>query len=232
MPNRPTAYRPLYLPVRGGAAVRPPFDTATCPKRRAAERWVREELGSVEHERRVAEIAARFFHLTRPLHPLNRGDLRLLQLAAVVHDVGRAVCDETHPEEGAKMVLTEPSLPVGATERRHLAYLTLYHKGPVPEPGRDELLGRGDDAIRLRTVLALLRAADALDGRAVESPRLVFAMAASRTPRLQVTCYLNRDSAKARKVYGKRKKFRLLEERMGCRVEVDVVVAEAMAMVA
>jgi len=47
-----------------------------------------------------------------------------------------------------------------------------------------------------------------------------------------VTCYLENDTAKARKVYRRRKKFRLLEEELGCRVEIAIAWAEALAMVA
>jgi exopolyphosphatase/guanosine-5'-triphosphate,3'-diphosphate pyrophosphatase len=201
-------------------------------KHRTVEAWVARQLGSVEHERRVAEIAGRMFHLTRALHGLALGDLRLLQLAAVVHDVGRAVCDETHPEDGARMVLSEAKLPLDDAERRQLAYLTRYHRGRVPEAGADEILWPADDADRLLRVLALLRASDALDGRSIESPRIILALAGSRTPRLQVSCYLENDSAKARKVYGRRKKFRLLEEQLGCRVEITIAHAAALAMVA
>jgi hypothetical protein len=49
---------------------------------------------------------------------------------------------------------------------------------------------------------------------------------------LQVTCVLNDDTPKARKVYGRRKKYRLLEELLDCRVEVRITPARALQMVA
>ena len=55
--------------------------------------------------------------------------------------------------------------------------------------------------------------------------------AASR-PTLRITCYLQGDSARARKIYQRRKKFRLLEDVLGCRVEVEIVQAQALRMVA
>lgn len=228
----PTLLRPFRPPAGPAQSLRAVATTAACPKLRDLERWVFRHLGAVGHERRVAALATRLFHLTRPLHTLTPADLRLLQRAAVVHDVGRAVCDKTHPREGADLIQSAPGLPLDPTERRHLAYLTLYHKGPVPEAGRDDVLARADDADRLRTVLALLRAADALDGRSIESPRIVFTLAGRRLPRLGVACTLATESAKARKTYGRRKKFRLLEEELGCRVEIDVTVAGRMARVA
>ena len=186
-------------------------------------------LGSIEHERRVVQISGKLFDLTWPLHGLRMPDRRLLALAAVVHDVGRAIDDPTHPEQGARMLLEERALPISGTERRALAYLTRYHRGKVPQVGDDGILRRGDDADRLRGVLALLRAADALDGRSIESPRLVFALLGRR---LHVTCYLDSMSEKARRVYSRRKKFRMLEEWLDCDVQIDVVQAEALLLVA
>lgn len=228
----PSSLRLVPDPFVDGEAIHRAADGHVAVKHRTVEAWVARQLGSVDHERRVAEIAGRMFHLTRGLHGLAPADLRLLQLAAAVHDVGRAVCDETHPEDGARMVLSEGSLPLDDAERRHLAYLTRYHRGRVPDAGSDEVLWPADDAGRLLRVLALLRASDALDGRSLESPRIIFALAGSRTPRLQVSCYLENDSAKARKVYGRRKKFRLLEELLGCQVEITVAHAAALSMVA
>jgi hypothetical protein len=137
--------------------------------------------------------------------------------------------DEGHEITGAKMILRDESLPLTPNERRALAFLTRYHRGPVPDIGGDRLLTDADDHDALWLTLALLRAADALDSRSLESPRLVFAL---RGRTLRIACYLDDDSAKARRVYSRRKKFRLLESLLCCRVEIDVRCAEALSMVA
>jgi putative nucleotidyltransferase with HDIG domain len=208
-----------------------------CPKFHAVQRWVARRLGTVRHERQVAAIASNLFDLTRPLHKLSLADRRLLRLAALVHDVGRCVSKEEHPKEGARMLVADATLPLTPAERRALAYLTLYHRGSVPDVGRDAVLHRTDEHERLLYVLALLRTADALDSRSLEdSARLVFALVAPRVrtePRqLRATCYLTSDSAKARKVYRRRKKFRLMEELLDVRVEVEIDHAEGLRLVA
>lgn len=187
------------------------------------------QLGTVEHERRVAQIAAKLFDLTWPLHGLGRDERRLLRLAAAVHDVGRAVDDATHPKQGARMILDAAHLPLSASERRALAYLTRHHRGSVPECGCDKILRRTDDHERLHTILALLRAADALDSRVLESPRLLFALLGRE---LRITCYLDSDSPRAQKVYSRRKKFRLLEELLDLRVDLRLAQAQGLQMVA
>jgi len=220
---------------------RPNKPEVTDPAFAAAERWVARRLGGAAHERRVADVGSTLFDLTAPLHGLAAADRRMVRLAAMVHDVGRSAGVEGHAAAGAGMVLADGSLPLSDAERRELAYLTLYHRGTVPEAGDDDVLHPDDDAGRLLKVLALLRAADALDGRSLESPRLVLAWAAGHKaagarrvarPLLRVTCYLENDSAKARRAYQRRKKFRLLEDVLGCRVEVEIALAHALRMVA
>ena len=208
-----------------------------CPKFRAVRRWVTRRLGGVRHERHVAAIASNLFDLTRPLHKLNPAHRRLLRLGALVHDVGRCISKPDHPKEGARLLLADDALPLTPPERRALAYLALHHRGAVPAAGRDAVLHRTDDAERLLHVLALLRAADALDSRSLATPaRLVFALVAapSRTARrqLRATCYLAAGCAKARRVYRRRKKFRLLEELLDVRVDVQIDHAEALRLVA
>ena len=213
-------------------------DEPACPKFDAVQRWVSRLLGGVRHERQVAAIAANLFDLTRPLHALALADRRLLRLAAMVHDVGRSVDKAEHPTEGAWMLLADTALPLSGAERRELAYLTCYHRGGVPQPGHDAILHPGDDHGRLLRLLALLRTSDALDCRSLKPGRLVFALVAPANPRaggrtlLRATCYLEHDCPKAWRVYGRRKKFRLLEDLLGVRMEVDIARAAALRMVA
>jgi exopolyphosphatase/guanosine-5'-triphosphate,3'-diphosphate pyrophosphatase len=209
--------------------VTPQLNESICHRQRVVERWVARRLGTVVHEQRVKEIALKLFDLTWPLHGLRSADRRLLALAAVVHDVGRSIDDDTHPQEGRKMLERAEHLPISSGTRRALMYLTRYHRGDVPPAKADNILRRDDDHRTLRILLALLRAADSLDSRTIQSPRLVFAM---RDRRLHIACYLDEDTSRARKVYGRRKKLRLLEELLECRVELHIVQAQLLQMVA
>lgn len=211
-------------------------DEPICPKFLAVERWVARRLETVRHERQVAAIAANLFDITRPLHRLSLADRRVLRLAAMAHDVGRCLSIENHPAEGARMILGDANLPLSPAERRSLAYLTLYHRGPVPPLGEDAVLRGGDDPDRLLRMLALLRSSDALDSRSLEPARLVFALGGPQKGVgrrvLRVTCYLASDCPKARRVYRRRKKFRLMEELLDVRTEVEIDHAEALRLVA
>src|SRR2546421_8331997 len=160
--------------------------TTTAMDLRSVAHWVLGRLDTIEHEKRVVRIASSLFDLTRPRHRLSPSARRLLRTAAVVHDVGRSVDKARHPVVGARMILRDHSLHVGTPERRALAFLTLYHRDGVPEVGDEAILRDLDDRESLRKILALLRAADALDSRSLESPRLVFGL---KKNRLEITCY-------------------------------------------
>jgi exopolyphosphatase/pppGpp-phosphohydrolase len=189
-------------------------------KHQAVRRWAYRSLGQIDHEDRVCQTARRLFRLTSPSHNLLPADLRLLELAAIVHDVGRSIDDETHPRQGARMLLHEARLPLLDDERRHLAYLTRYHRGSVPDLGSDGILRRSDPHARLALILGFLRAADALDSRSSETPQLDFQFNGRK---LRVFCGLEAASEKACRVYTRRKKFRLLEDLLDVRVDVQIV---------
>jgi exopolyphosphatase/pppGpp-phosphohydrolase len=122
------------------------------------------------------------------------------------------------------MLMEDTHLPISNSERRRLAYLTRYHRGAVPEAGYDGILQSGDERKAMRRVLALLRAADTLDNRNITPPRIVIAL---KGRKLRVTCFIEEDCNKTRRALGRRKKFRLLEDLLDCKVEVQIKLAEA-----
>jgi hypothetical protein len=74
-----------------------------------------------------------------------------------------------------------------------------------------------------------LRAADALDSRGLPSPRLSISR---RGTQIRIVCRPHEDSAKVRRIFTRRKKFRLLEELLDCRIEVVVVARRRLRAVA
>jgi exopolyphosphatase/guanosine-5'-triphosphate,3'-diphosphate pyrophosphatase len=192
-------------------------------------RWVTDHLGDIRHERRVSSIASALVDATAHFHRFSLAERRLLRMAVLVHDVGRCVDDRHHPAIGAQMILDQQSLPLKRRERRALAYLTKYHRGQVPALGEDDILRDGDDREGLLMLLGFLRAADCLDSRALPSQRV---SVSARGSRVRIHCQIPEESAKARRIYTRRKKFRLLEQMLACAVEVNVECPRRLRMVA
>lgn len=197
-------------------------------KELTTQRWAQRRLGRIDHERRVTLIASTLFDLTQDLHRLNDSHRKLLRLGAIVHDVGRSVEDRRHPAIGAAMLMEDAALPITSQDRRRLSYLTRYHRGAVPETGYDGILQSGDGRKAMRRLLAILRAADTLDNRNLAPPRIVMVL---RGRKLKVVCFIEEDCNRTRRALGKRKKFRLLEDLLDCKVEVEITVAEGIEAV-
>ena len=198
-------------------------------KRAQVHSWVRGHIGDTTHEERVEKLALTLFALTRPLHHLGMAERNLLGLAALVHDVGRALEDEDHEMHGAAMLQVAGELPVTETERRRMMFLTRYHRGEVDSTGREEYLRTMDDRLTMRTLLGLLRTADALDSRWLASPQIAMTLH-GRT--LALTCYLSEMSPKVLRKLSKKKKFLLLEGMLKLRVVVEVRQVHGVALVA
>lgn len=193
--------------------------TLSEPLHVSLEAWTRRRVGKTDHERRVAQIAAALFDLTSDLHDLNRRSRSILLGAALVHDVGRSEGSDDHAVVGAGMILEDSRLALTPSQRRALAYLTRYHRGQVPEIGEDEILDGGDNHDEMLKILGLLRAADTLDCRSIDPPRLLLVR---RNRRVQIRCFLRQPDERARKAFSRPKKYRLLEETLNCTVELDV----------
>jgi exopolyphosphatase/pppGpp-phosphohydrolase len=181
--------------------------------------WVLQQLGSIRHERRVSAICRSLFEITLPLHDLNRSDLRLLKLAGYLHDIGRSINNKNHPAEGARIIRRQSDLPLKKRERRLLAYIALRHRGSIPDANEDRALDRVSDKSKARMLLGFLRAADTLDSRWMAAPGLSFSR---RGQTIRIVCRTRHDADEARRIFCRRKKFRLLEEMLDCRFEVVV----------
>jgi exopolyphosphatase/pppGpp-phosphohydrolase len=191
--------------------------------------WVRRKLGSVQHELRVGRVAATIFDLAQRWHGMGSTESRLLIMAALLHDVGRVGGEKKHAQRGAAMILENSSLPLTSSERRRLAFLTRYHRGSVPEQGAEEILDpSGDDSATMRMLLGILRAADGLDSRSFAPPRLVMT---TRGRVLTVFGYVEGEAGEAEELFGRRKKFRLLEEMLDCQVRTHWFSTEMAALV-
>ena len=211
------------------SSVSPEPSASPDPIHEQLDRWVHKQLGATAHERRVAQIAGAMFDLTRDLHGLDPRAKWLLTAGALVHDVGRGTDPEDHARIGAEAILDDPTLPLLPRDRRSLAYLTLHHRGAVPECGQDNILRDDDDRNALLKVLALLRASDTLDSRSIEPPRLLLAR---RGADLQICCYVREPSERAQKAFCRPKKYRLLEQTLDCTVDVRVQAGDTQMLLA
>jgi len=132
-------------------------------KVRDAGAWA--ELFHIEraHAEQVRSLATLIFDNTRGLHRLDPKDRELLEMAAMVHDVGISEGAEGHQRRALDIVM-KADLPLEEVERRMLACIARYHGQRSPR--RDDKVFKGLTQSERRRVVklsAILALADGLD---------------------------------------------------------------------
>ncbi len=116
------------------------------------------------HADDVRSLAASFFDQLAPLHGLPPELRRPLEMAAMLHDVGRTVNPEGHQKHGEYLVRHGQLPGLGAAERELIACLVRYH-GKIEPALRHKLYASFSPSERrqVRVMAALLRIAVALN---------------------------------------------------------------------
>jgi exopolyphosphatase / guanosine-5'-triphosphate,3'-diphosphate pyrophosphatase len=117
-----------------------------------------------EHSRQVARLAVDLFDGTAELHHLSPHDREMLELGALLHDIGEHVSVEGHDKHTAYLIQHGRLRGFSPQEVAVLASLGRFHRRGNPKmsfpPFASLSPSRRDRVIRL---IALLRIADGLD---------------------------------------------------------------------
>lgn len=125
-----------------------------------AERY-QSDPGHGEH---VGNLCARFFDELADLHQLTLHDALLLQVAAILHEVGTYVSPRAHHKHSEYLILNSEVFGLDRMDVTIVALVARYHRhsGPVLDHPSYAALPT-DDRIRVSKLAALLRVADALE---------------------------------------------------------------------
>ncbi|HKP87091.1 MAG TPA: Ppx/GppA phosphatase family protein [Blastocatellia bacterium] len=124
------------------------------------------------HSHHVALMATRIFDDTHDLHGMSEMDRKLLQYAAILHDLGYHIAHNNHHKHGLYLIKNSEMPGFKGNEIALMATLVRYHRGSMPKKARDArtrkehedyfALERGQRA-RLLKLAAILQIADGLD---------------------------------------------------------------------
>ena len=116
------------------------------------------------HSHQVECLVGTLFMEMEPLHNLGREDRKLLEYAAILHDIGYYVSARGHHRHGLQMVMMEPMAELTREEKTLIANLVRYHRKTLPtiEHTAYGILS-DEDKRRVNLLAPLLRIADALD---------------------------------------------------------------------
>jgi len=116
------------------------------------------------HGLQVSALASRLFDDLAALHGLPLAARRVLEAAAVLHDIGVAVSFHRHHKHTFYMVANADMPGFSDRERELVATVARYHRRSTPDRDRNDLAHlSGSEMGMLRKLAALLRVANALD---------------------------------------------------------------------
>jgi len=116
------------------------------------------------HAHQVARLAAKIFDFLAPTETLPRHHRTLLLAAALLHDVGYHIANDSHHKHSLYLIANSELTGFSESERAVIANIARYHRGPLPKnrhPEFDAL--NAADRETVRRLGGIVRLADALD---------------------------------------------------------------------
>ena len=116
------------------------------------------------HGEHVGNLCARFFESLADLHQLGAHDALLLQVAAILHEVGTYVSPRAHHKHSEYLILNSEVFGLDRLDVTIVALVARYHRHSGPRLDHPSYAALStDDRIRVCKLAALLRVADALE---------------------------------------------------------------------
>jgi len=124
------------------------------------------------HSHHVSNLALQIFDKTRAIHRMSEADSRLLEYAAMLHDIGYHIAHNNHHRHSLYLIKNSEMPGFTGDETAIMAIVARYHRGSIPAASRDRRARREhEDFLALdrqhqQLVLKLasiLRIADGLD---------------------------------------------------------------------
>lgn len=142
----------------------PPVPDVSDPRLRGVHAVGRRFGYEEAHALHVARLAERLFDALADSCGLTRHQRTLLSAAALLHDVGYHIANESHQKHSLYLVRNSELTGFSEAERDVIANVARYHRGGTPKEKHPEFaaLNRADRETVSR-LAALLRVADALD---------------------------------------------------------------------
>jgi exopolyphosphatase / guanosine-5'-triphosphate,3'-diphosphate pyrophosphatase len=116
------------------------------------------------HGEHVGNLCALFFERLADLHQLSAHDALLLQVAAILHEVGTYVSPRAHHKHSEYLILNSEVFGLDRMDVTIVALVARYHRHACPQLEHAGYAALSpDDRIRVSKLAALLRVADALE---------------------------------------------------------------------
>jgi exopolyphosphatase/guanosine-5'-triphosphate,3'-diphosphate pyrophosphatase len=116
------------------------------------------------HSIHVAALALSFFDQLQDEHAMDQHSRMLLEVAAILHDVGTYIRASGHHKHGQYIVQNSEIFGISRDDLRIISNVVRYHRKALPSSAHTEYVAlRREQRICVLKLAALLRLADALD---------------------------------------------------------------------
>jgi len=117
-----------------------------------------------QHGTTVAHLATQLFDVTKPLHNLDGEYRLLLEVAALLHDIGQFINISKHHKHTYYLLRATPIIGLSESQTAIVANVARYHRKSFPKPHHSgyAVLSAKDRVVTSK-LAALLRVADAMD---------------------------------------------------------------------
>jgi exopolyphosphatase/guanosine-5'-triphosphate,3'-diphosphate pyrophosphatase len=127
-----------------------------------------------EHSLHVADLSVRLFRELQAEHGLEERFELLLRIAALLHEVGAFISDQSHHKHSMYIIQHSELFGLTRADTTLIALVARYHRRAMPRAYHVEYstLGR-EDRLTVSKLAAMLRVADALDRKHTQQLRRV-----------------------------------------------------------
>src|SRR5262249_6392939 len=152
------------------------------------------------HSHHIAQMATQIFNYTKALHGLDQQELKILQYAALLHDIGYRIAHNEHHRHSLYLIKNSEMPGFTANEIAMIATVVRYHRGTMPKKSKHKrekrehedyyALKRQQRAIVLK-LAAILQIADGLDRSYSQKIKAVHCEASK--DKLRIVCEAQED---------------------------------------
>ena len=130
----------------------------------AARRYAARLDWDARHAEKVRHLAVSLFDQLRPLHKMGQQMRLILELASLLHDIGHVIRHRLHYKHGEYLVRHGNIAGLDGSRRNMVACIIRYHSEPGPDADHKLFTSLPrKQQVQIRSLVALLRIADALD---------------------------------------------------------------------
>lgn len=182
-----------------------------------AQEFAQGQHADSEHANRVRNNSLTLFDLTLHLHNLGPRERILLEVAALMHDVGYTIRPDDHHKGSRDLILRSGIAGLSIDETKIVACVARYHTKVMPDTSH-KVYGELDPTAKVVVdkLAALLRIADGLDRSHQDSVDKISVEESGGIVRLRV----RQKDPNWTDIFGAQKKSDLFEKTFGVRIEI------------